>query len=81
MPYTLEDYPWSIDALEPHYPKKVIEVHRLHHKGYCTKSQAALAGTVLDGKPIEYVISHLELLPVGLRQKVRNVGGGYANHT
>eukprot|EP00764_Aduncisulcus_paluster_P003702 gnl/Carplike_NY0171/157_a230_3775.p1 GENE.gnl/Carplike_NY0171/157_a230_3775~~gnl/Carplike_NY0171/157_a230_3775.p1 ORF type:complete len:207 (+),score=56.33 gnl/Carplike_NY0171/157_a230_3775:113-733(+) len=81
MPYTLEDFPWPIDALEPHYPKKVIEIHRLHHKGYCTKSQAALEGTKLEGKPIEYVISHLEELPVGLRQKVKNVGGGYANHT
>ncbi|GKT28569.1 superoxide dismutase, partial [Aduncisulcus paluster] len=66
---------------EPYYPGHVIEVHRRHHVGYCKKSTAALVGTALEGFPIEYVISHLEELPVEKRQILKNVGGGLANHT
>eukprot|EP00764_Aduncisulcus_paluster_P004388 gnl/Carplike_NY0171/170_a247_5567.p1 GENE.gnl/Carplike_NY0171/170_a247_5567~~gnl/Carplike_NY0171/170_a247_5567.p1 ORF type:complete len:266 (+),score=44.26 gnl/Carplike_NY0171/170_a247_5567:40-837(+) len=79
--YELDDLPYEIDALEPYYPGHVIEVHRRHHVGYCKKSTAALVGTALEGFPIEYVISHLEELPVEKRQILKNVGGGLANHT
>ncbi|GIQ90425.1 manganese/iron superoxide dismutase, partial [Kipferlia bialata] len=59
--------------LEVHYTK--------HHQGYCNKTNAVLEGERLARFPIEYVLEHVDELPVEKRQKLINVGGGLANHS
>ncbi len=58
MPFDLPELPYAKDALEPHYSAKTLEFHHgKHHNAYVTKTNELVAGTELDGKPIEEVIA------------------------
>jgi Fe-Mn family superoxide dismutase len=46
-----------------------------------TNLNAALEGTEWMDRPIEAVLSNLEILPADKQAAVRNNGGGHANHT
>lgn len=82
MAYELPALPYSFDALEPHIDAKTMEIHHdKHHAAYVTKVNDALAGTDMEGQPIEMVLSNIELLPEGVQTAVQNNGGGHANHT
>jgi Fe-Mn family superoxide dismutase len=82
MPYSLPDLPYDYAALEPHIDARTMEIHHTkHHQAYITKVNDALAGTDLDGKPIEEVIANLAAVPEAVRGAVRNNGGGHANHS
>jgi len=50
--------------------------HGKHHAGYTSNLNAAIAGTDLEGKSIEHILSSLNLS----NSAVRNNGGGYYNH-
>ena len=81
MPYTLPPLPYSFDALEPHIDARTMEIHYgKHHQAYCDNANKFLAGTPLDGKPMEEVLQNLENIPEDKRTAVRNHGGGFANH-
>ena len=82
MPYTLPALPYGFDALEPHIDAQTMQIHHdKHHQAYITKVNDALAGTDMDGKPIEEVIQKLSAVPEAKRATVRNNGGGHANHS
>ncbi|WP_119166308.1 superoxide dismutase [Algihabitans albus] len=58
MPFQLPELPYAKDALEPHYSAKTLEFHHgKHHNAYITKTNELVAGTELDGKPVEEVIA------------------------
>ncbi len=81
MPYTVPPLPYAYDALEPHIDAKTMEIHHdKHHQAYVDKVNDALAGTDLDGKPIEQVLGALDQVPEDKRTAVRNNGGGHYNH-
>ncbi|ALM10482.1 MAG TPA: superoxide dismutase [Candidatus Peribacter riflensis] len=81
MAYTLPTLPFAFDALEPHIDAKTMEIHYgKHHQTYCDNANKFLAGTPLEGRPIEDVLKNLEQIPADKRTAVRNHGGGYANH-
>lgn len=81
MAYQLPPLPYDFNALEPHIDAKTMEVHYAkHHQAYCDKTNAALAGTGFEDRPIEEVLKNLDQLPEDKRTAVRNQGGGYANH-
>ncbi|QEG43486.1 superoxide dismutase [Roseimaritima ulvae] len=82
MAYSLPDLPYAKDALEPHIDARTMEIHHgKHHQAYITKVNDALAGSGLEDKPIEAVISDLSAVPEAKRGAVRNNGGGHANHS
>lgn len=82
MAYTLPELPYAFDALEPHIDAKTMEIHHgKHHQAYITKVNDAIAGTDLESKEIEALISDLGAVPEGIRGAVRNNGGGHANHS
>src|SRR3989344_3608648 len=82
MPYTLPKLPYAYDALEPHIDAKTMEIHHTkHHQTYVDKLNAALAGTPLDGKPIEEVLRSMKDIPADKQTAVKNHGGGHANHS
>jgi len=82
MPYSVPDLAYAFDALEPHIDARTMEIHHdKHHAAYVTNLNAALEGTEWIDRPIEAVITNLEILPEDKRAAVRNNGGGHANHT
>lgn len=77
MAFNLPELGYAYDALEPHIDARTMEIHHTkHHNGYTNNLNAAIAGTVLEGKTIEEVLTQLDLANTG----VRNNGGGYWNH-
>lgn len=81
MAYALPALPFSFDALEPHIDARTMEIHYgKHHQAYCDNANKFLAGTSLEGAPIEEVLKRLDEIPQEKRTAVRNHGGGYANH-
>jgi Fe-Mn family superoxide dismutase len=81
MPYTVPPLPYAYDALEPHIDAKTMEIHHdKHHQAYVDKVNDALAGTDLDGQPIEQILGDLSQVPEDKRTAVRNNGGGHYNH-
>jgi len=82
MAYTLPSLPYAHDALEPHVDARTMEIHHgKHHQAYITKVNDAIAGSDLESKSIEDLVSDLGSVPDAIRGAVRNNGGGHANHS
>ena len=57
MAFKLIDLPYEDTALEPAVSAETLSFHHgKHHKTYIDKTNAAIAGTQLDGKPLEDVV-------------------------
>ena len=81
MAFSLPDLPYAADALEPHIDTETMNIHHgKHHNAYTTKLNDAIAGTDLENKSAEEIISDLDSVPENIRGAVRNNGGGYVNH-
>jgi Fe-Mn family superoxide dismutase len=77
MAFELPQLPYAYDALEPHIDARTMEIHHSkHHNAYTTNLNAAIAGTDLEGKSIEDILSNLDMT----KAAVRNNGGGFYNH-
>jgi Fe-Mn family superoxide dismutase len=58
-----------------------MEIHHTkHHQTYIDNVNKAIAGTPLESKTVEALISDLASVPENIRGVVRNHGGGHANH-
>lgn len=76
MSFELPKLTYAYDALEPLIDARTMEIHHgKHHAAYTANLNAAIAGTVLEGKDIEQILKSNEIAPA-----VRNNGGGYFNH-
>jgi Fe-Mn family superoxide dismutase len=77
MAFELPQLPYAYDALEPHIDARTMEIHHSkHHNAYTTNLNAAIAGTDLEGKSIEEILTNLDMNNMA----VRNNGGGFYNH-
>jgi Fe-Mn family superoxide dismutase len=77
MAFELGKLGYSFAALEPHIDARTMEIHHdKHHAGYTNNLNAAIAGTELEGKSIENILSGVS----GQSVAVRNNGGGFYNH-
>ena len=82
MAYSLPELPYAYEALEPHIDSQTMQIHHTkHHQAYITKVNDAIAGTDLESKSIEDLVSDLNVVPENIRNIVRNNGGGHANHS
>jgi len=83
MPHTLPDLGYDFAALEPVIDARTMEIHHgKHHATYVAKLNEALSGHPdLEGKPVEQLLREIDRVPEDIRTKVRNHGGGHANHT
>lgn len=78
MAFVLDPLPYANDALEPHFDALTMEIHHdRHHNAYVTNLNAAVAGTELEGKSLEELISEVSKFSPA----IRNNGGGHWNHT
>ena len=81
MAFTKIALPYAKDALVPHIGADTMEVHyEKHHTGYTNNLNNAVAGTDLENKSIEEILSNLDAVPEDKRGAVRNNGGGFYNH-
>lgn len=77
MAFELPQLPYAYDALEPHIDARTMEIHHgKHHNGYTNNLNNAIAGTALEGKAIEEILTGLDMD----NGAVRNNGGGFFNH-
>ena len=82
MAFELPPLPYDYDALEPHIDEETIRVHHdKHHQAYVDNANKALDGTPLADKPVEHVLTNLDVLPDDVQGAVRNNAGGHANHS
>ena len=78
MAFELPKLPYDHNALEPHIDARTMEIHHgKHHNGYTTNLNNAIAGTDLEGKSIEDILTGLDFSDAA----VRNNGGGFYNHS
>ena len=82
MAFTVPELPYPYDALEPHIDAQTMQIHHdKHHQAYVDNANKALAGTEWEDRPVEAVLTNLEILPEEIRPAVRNNAGGHANHS
>ena len=78
MAFQLPELGYAYDALAPNIDAKTMEIHHSkHHQGYTNNLNNAIAGTDLEGKSIEDILTNLDLE----NKAVRNNGGGFYNHS
>ena len=81
--FTLPDLPYAYNALEPYIDERTMQIHHdKHHAAYIKNLNDALSGNKeLLELPVEELIADILQVPEDVRTKVRNNGGGHANHT
>jgi Fe-Mn family superoxide dismutase len=81
--FTLPDLPYDYKALEPYIDETTMRIHHdKHHAAYVKNLSDALSGQEdLLAMPVEKLIADLTRVPEAIRTKVRNNGGGHANHS
>ncbi|WP_445748489.1 superoxide dismutase [Polaribacter sp.] len=77
MAFQLPELGYAYDALEPNIDARTMEIHHTkHHQAYTNNLNNAIAGTDLEGKSIEDILTNLDMK----NGAVRNNGGGFYNH-
>ena len=81
-PFELPKLGYDHDALEPHIDARTMEIHHgKHHAAYTANLNNALKEhPELHDRCVHDLVANLDGLPGGIRQAVRNNGGGYVNH-
>lgn len=81
--FVLPELPYDYSALTPYIDEETMHLHHdKHHATYVQKLNEALTGLDdLLGMEINELLKDLDKVPEGLRTKVRNHGGGHANHS
>ncbi|MDO4880737.1 MAG: superoxide dismutase [Capnocytophaga sp.] len=76
--FQLTGLPYAYDDLEPSIDGRTMEIHySKHYLGYTNNLNKAIAGTALENKTIEEILTELDLD----NKAVRNNAGGYYNHS
>jgi superoxide dismutase, Fe-Mn family len=82
MPYSVPPLAYDYAALEPTIDEQTMRIHHdKHHQAYVDNANKALDGTEWADRPVEAVLTELEIIPESIRTAVRNNVGGHANHT
>jgi len=82
MAFELPALPYDFAALEPHIDARTMEIHHdKHHQAYVDNANKALDGNEWADRPVEAILSNVDLLPEDIRAAVRNNAGGHANHS
>ena len=81
--FTLPDLPYDYSDLEPYIDTETMHLHHdKHHAAYVANLNDALAGHEEFLKmDVAELVRNLAKVPEEVRTKVRNNGGGHANHS
>ncbi|WP_421988648.1 superoxide dismutase [Roseococcus sp.] len=82
-PFTLPPLGYAFDKNEAAIDARTMELHhRFHHQAYVTGLNAAVAGQdALARMPLDELVTNYAQAPEALRTRLRNFGGGHANHS
>jgi superoxide dismutase, Fe-Mn family len=82
-PHQLPALPYAHDANSAAIDAQTMELHHgRHHRSYVTNLNSALEGQDALGRlPLEELLARLDQAPTDIRAKLRNNGGGHANHS
>jgi len=79
--FSLPKLDYAYNALEPHIDELTMTIHHTkHHQAYIDNANKAIAGTPMENKTVEELLSDLNAVPEDKRTAVRNHGGGHYNH-
>lgn len=80
--YIQYQLPYAYEAVEPHIDALTMETHYAkHHAAYTKNLNDAAAKAGVSGKEIAELLGSLaDITDSGLRQTIRNNGGGFYNH-
>ena len=82
MPFEVPPLPYDYAALEPTIDEQTMRLHHdKHHQAYVDNANAALEGTPLADKPVDHILTNLDILPADKQTAARNNVGGHANHS
>jgi superoxide dismutase, Fe-Mn family len=82
MAFELPPLPYDYNALEPHIDEQTMRIHHdKHHQAYVDNANKALDGTEWADRPVEVVLTELDIIPEDKRAAVRNNAGGHTNHS
>ncbi len=81
--FTLPNLPYDYKALEPYIDEETMHLHHdKHHAAYVNNLNEALKDhQQFSNLTIEQLLEDLNKIPEDIRAKVRNNGGGHANHS
>lgn len=81
--FALPDLPYDYKALEPFIDEATMRLHHdKHHATYVTKLNEALTGhDDLLNMDINELLRNFSNVPSDIQTKVKNHGGGHANHS
>ena len=81
--FTLPDLPYPYNALEPYIDERTMQIHHDKHQGTYVKNlnDALTDLKQYDKTTIQQLLGQLDKVPEAVRTKVRNNGGGHANHS
>ena len=81
--FTLPDLPYEYGALEPYIDEQTMKIHHdKHHGAYVKNLNEALEGNnKFLSMDVYELMRNLNEVPSNIRNKVRNNGGGHANHS
>lgn len=81
--FKLPDLPYDYNALEPYIDEETMRIHHgKHHAAYVNNLNDALKGQdELLSMDLNDLLTNLDKVPEAVRTKVRNNGGGHANHS
>ena len=76
MAFELPNLDYDYAALEPNLDARTMEIHHTkHHNTYTTNLNNVSAGTDLEGKSIEEILSNIDSVPEDIRGAVNFNGG------
>lgn len=81
--YKLPKLNYGYDSLGKYISADIMQLHHSkHHQAYIDKLNFAIEQTPeLQGKPIDELLSEIQLLPNSVQTAIRNHGGGHYNHS
>jgi len=81
--FELPNLPYPYNSLEPYIDELTMQIHHdKHHAAYVNNLNEALSEYKhLKEKNIDELLKNIEKLPSEIREKIRNNGGGHANHS
>lgn len=81
--FTLPDLPYPYNSLEPHIDENTMRIHHdKHHGTYITNLNDALKKHEdFLNMDIKDLLKNINKVPEEIRTKVKNNGGGHANHS
>ncbi len=83
MTFVLPELPYDYAALGKYISADIMKLHHdKHHQAYVDKLNKAVdQAPALAERSVESLLSDLDLLPLEVRQEIRNHGGGHYNHS